>query len=1564
MSFTFGNPAGNPAFGAGANAPAGGNSQVATGPDLDEIQTEALGFLALAGESKVQLLSSPWPMNALPPPTSSLMSIASRNGLIAAAGPEDVVIASTDAVRQAFTSDATGDNNTKPFTPQLKLSLGMRISQVAFSADESFLVISAENGGGLAVYKVQSLMQNNTEPAFQLSTNGASLRALAPNPTPERAELFAIVTTNGELMMANLNEKIFIQSASGQVLKGGVSCISWSRLGKQLVAGLGDGTAYQMTPDGVGKASIPKPPALEGDFHVSSCIWLETSVFLVVHTPTNHDDGSAPETPMYLITTDKERKSFSYRKFVDPCLPFGVNRSPPHHFMLRLHEFPPSLQDAIIISSTVSSDIGLLTRAKAPLSNEKPAGELTDVFTTTGMADDSRRAQLPMSAGMEDTSAIGFALDLSPTEKVKQPIPGEEIDESPTPLPALMVLNNEGVLSSWWFIYKESIRQNQGYPGLTALGGGQQQQRPSASPLPNAVSQPPSTGFGQSSFGTPTPAASGSAFGGGFGKPSAPAFGSPSTPGAFGAPAGLGNRPSPWAAAPAAGAPAFGKPTFGSSTPFGAATPGTAFGQAGGLGNRSSPWAAMGSGASPSPGSAFGAPSTFGAKSASPSTTSAGNAPFGSTAPSTGAGGFGSYASAGGFAATASQAKPGESIFGKSSPGGSFSDGMGTGSSFGGTSASEVKSNPFAAGAGFTLGSTFKGDGTAKDDAPKPQNAGSSFFGSNFGSALGEAEKRPATPEVKEADMDEGSSDDDIKPSEDDQSTTPAYTPAAPKFQFPVTNPPATGGLFGTQSQSQDSPASVEVSKPAPFSFNKPSVVAPSEPSPKEPEKVAKLEETPAEPEEAPAEPKEAPAEPEKTPAEPEESPAQSVEAPSKPEEPPLPPATLPSSPKIKPEPRDDSSSGIGESIPSSPLSPDPTATKRSKLDEADNVSSEGVPDDAPLPPDFIAPKPVSEDKSQEQEPALPVPEEDEGLDDEGSGVDVSADISPPSSPEASSPEDTPKVPPGKQFGLPFDRSPVERISAAEPRQPQPSRSLFGEIGGTASSFFPPPSELQKSPRSPSPVRPPRMLSPTLKADSNLRSVSAPGVPTLAALPKRASKRPQRTEVEISKPRQTAEERRREEQERLAELRAKQLEEEEQELSDREDEKVREELATEVEATLTLPPFLAHQDYVGNVDKPGIPGQIERVYRDINSMIDTLGLNARSLKSFVKGHTKLYKDGGRSREDLESDEDWTLIEIEDLIAVEDGLADDLQNGRVQDVQEKLEICKSIHKDLARLRQKQNDIQRLLDARNDPEQIAALAYAPLSPEQASSQFDLRKSFQDFQKKIAGAEETLTLMKARLVSLQSENSRGASGHKPTVEAVVNTIVKMTSMIEEKSSNVDILEHELRKLHLASPSPQSSSRPPSSGSASRRSREGSPFVPVASTTALPRPQPMPPTPMGASHATRPRHRNPFAATSAAYAMSYAYPYSPSSSTNSTPRRSILRHGTSLRMARDPDQARIEEGWEKSMRESQRRPSMEQIDRRKNLLARKKQVGAILGSVLERTAGTNARVRDVVAD
>lgn len=229
---------------------------------------KALGFHAIAGEFKLRLLPSPWPINALPASTASLLSVAPLKGLVAAAGPDSVVIAATASVRQAFSAPSAGDDKIKPYVPLLTLNFNMRVSQVVFSTDENYLAVSAEIGGGLGVYSVQSLIEGNSQRTFELSTSGSSLRSIIPNPTPETAELFALVTTKGELLMASLRARQLVNGPHGHTnMKEGVSCVSWSPRGKQLVAGLGNGTCVQMTPQGEIKAEVPRPGGLEGDQH-------------------------------------------------------------------------------------------------------------------------------------------------------------------------------------------------------------------------------------------------------------------------------------------------------------------------------------------------------------------------------------------------------------------------------------------------------------------------------------------------------------------------------------------------------------------------------------------------------------------------------------------------------------------------------------------------------------------------------------------------------------------------------------------------------------------------------------------------------------------------------------------------------------------------------------------------------------------------------------------------------------------------------------------------------------------------------------------------------------------------------------------------------------------------------------------------------------------------------------------------------------------------------------------------------------------------------------------------
>ncbi|EJT78915.1 hypothetical protein GGTG_04007 [Gaeumannomyces tritici R3-111a-1] len=1548
---------------AGASPAAGAAAQAT---NLEVIQTESLGFLTIAGDAKLQLTPK-W--TDLPSPTASLISIAPKKGLIAAAGPDAVHIATTESVRKGFEAPKPDEENeVRPFEPQAKLPLPVRISQLAFTADEQYLVISAETGGGLAVYDVQSLSQGSTQPAMEISTSGETLRALVPNPMPELAELVIAVTNNGNLLIANLKTRGLVSGPNGAVLRGGVSCAAWSTKGKQLVAGLADGSIAQIKPDGAHQADIPKPPAL-GDFHVASVVWLENHVFMAIHNATSDDNTSA----YHVITRQQEKgaaPTFTFQKLTDPVEPYTFDKKP-HHTIARLKDFPPNLQDVLLVSSTSREAIGLLTRSKTPLTSDVPAEKITNVFTTTEFADDTKRAQLPMGEDFMDTFPIGTALDLSSKAKVFKPIPTDEIEESPGPLPALWALNNEGVLAVWWIVYNDSIREGSTYPGIATA-------QSDAPPAATVTSPTRPGGFGSPAAASPAP--------GGFGSPAAaaPAFG--------GAPV-LGAKASPWGASststPSTGT-AFGSTAFGGNTSgasgstFGAPAFGSpsaiggqavsAFGQTSSLGGlgaaKASPWA---TGASSTAGAAFGQPA-FGSAAGSADA----NKVFGSAATSStpASGGFSAFASGGGFGALGG-ANSGGSIFASSKPSGSFASAsqdmaMDQNTSFpppaakaaGGSGGAPFGSSP------FVLGTTFKQDPQTAQDNEKPStgSGGGSLFGSGFGLSLGDAAKSPPaaapSPESKEVTMEAE------KPAPAEQKPTSIFgTPVgAPAQQNPVglfgsasnaptepkpsglfgsapttsslfgSNPSASKSVFGAPSGSaisNEKPKTTEAAVPPgegdkpsnpfapktsapPAQNDKPNPFAPKSPEQKDkpntfgpalgssdikPSIFGNKGDTTTPPATRPglfvgAGPFGASTTPTTTPAPsklfggassvglfggstkpasstsifgaPSQTPAR--KSPDIKVEPdsttPLPPDTTSKTPFNLFDSSGSSASTTRTrgSVPASPTKvkvSDPPSFVETRTQPSPEPTA--IPEEAPLPPDPIKeksiykldnlppppgvlpakPPPVSTSSpklpKEEDVAEKPIPsssdddegdlseldeDEEESGDDggegsagesEGSGVDVAKDLSPTAT--TGFPGFTPQSSFGGVGGSVFSLTP-----AADP--PPGTRRLFGDINPPLFS-----QPLTTSPRSPSPVRgavPPRVFR------SESRSVSAPG---MASQILGASRQPSvrglsatARSTATAPPRRVTPDPNVEEQRKAQ---ARKAAEESQTLSDQDDEWLQEYLNEPPQPTLHLAEFATS---AGNVPEAGrtVAEQNEVLFRDINRMVDTLGLNARHLKEYILGHMgklRQYSDSSRkSRHDLDFPDDWLLCDAEDVDQIlTQELRDELEDGRVKDLESTMEACKELSRGLARLRVKEMDLKKNIAARMDPEQTSALRSLPLSAEQAAQQADLRKQFTAFSKLLVEAEESLTMLRARMAtagaglgtgpgrkSLAGGGGAGSSHATaaPTVEQVMRTVMKMTSMVEKRSGDVDVLENQLRKLRLQ-------------GSVGPGSRDNSPFT-----------------------------------------------------------------------------------------------------------------------------------------
>ncbi|PKY03277.1 hypothetical protein P168DRAFT_305577 [Aspergillus campestris IBT 28561] len=1401
------------AFSFGAPKPAGGNIAAELGPELPDLYAEEVGFKGVSSDSNVRLLPTSWPDDALPAPTSNLLAIAPTQGVVAGAGPDVLVIASSDAVRKAI-SAPTGESKvkTKPFEPQAKIVLPGRPTHIAFASGETALVLATENGAQLSVFPTTSLTAGNAQPALSIATNGATFRALAPNPAPAseaHSSLVALVTTGGELLIADLKAGNLLSGPNGQVLKSGVSSVCWSNKGKQLVAGLADGTGFQMTPEGAQKDVIPRPSDLEDDCHVSSIVWLENDVFLMVYTPNamEDEDGQTPSSSYYIITRRKGAP-FLIQKLPELCTPFGLKRAPAYQFFARIRDYKPHLKDVLIASSTASTDVGLITRSDAPLASDDSAKAAVGQFAMTEVNDDTKRASAPLKESGDETSVIGLGVDFSSTDIVVSPIAGEDITESSTPLPNLLLLSNDGILSSWWFIYSESIRQKIPYHGMVSASTqlpqlqSPQQQQPPAQPA--AVKQ---SAFGQSGFGAP------SALGGTspFGKPSAaPAFGAPSALAggqkpAFGAPSALAGAQKPAFGSPSlgGGAPAFGKP----------AQPG--FGAASSLGQtaNTSPFGKPGF-ASMSTGSGFGQPSTPGkgfSSFASPAAASGGG--FGAFA-SSGGGGFGAAKPSGEspFAKAAGGSpfsKPStESPFGKPLTAGPFGKPSGpspfggqtdTSSAFGPQKTEEAKGAFGMGTSGFKLESTFKGDGTAANDLPKPEKPSSGLF------SMGVLDDMVATPTktspTSEA-MDDG-----------------ADEPAAPEPEKPEPKQPAPSSLFGAPATSQQDTVQSKPSAPSPFgALSKAetpvgSSLFGSQPQNQQPFGQAQpskpfslfgntAPEKPTSPLSAPSE-KTAIASPREQPTDTQTSPVSSMI------EPPLPPDST-SRDAYGPGDTSASSNVSKISVDDAPLPPDftkpaggepplpPDFTKTPKDDSKAVAEEAPLPSEPATPPSPTTPSgepgPVPDESSaDESEREGSDGEEDEsGFSD--SGEEITHEIS---NDEQESEPESPKTSTESPFGGASTKGPAGGLFGQAPKpsqQQQPSRPLFGEINKP--SFPPAPSAKQPPPRPISPMRRGSQKSFLQPSNQKPKAAHPPGS-TLAA--RKASL----TEI-AKRENQLAPQLDRVSREEKARFDAQARQQEEEALSlsdDDEDERLHADLAQPIQPVPTLDPFLPHQDYSGQTSKPGIPGQIEKLYRDINSMVDTLGINTRSLSSFL-----LYQQSpsGSNWVDILQgehpadvlDEELRLAEVEKLDDVVAKLAGSLQKQRVQGVEEKLENCRTLlSKDILALRAQCASIRKTLDAHTDS---TAILSAPLSAEQANLQQDLRTASTDIQAKLADLEFAVSLLRAKIADAPRPDGAGNGSRKrPTVEAVVSTIGTMMNMAEAKSSDIDFLELQLKKL-----------------------------------------------------------------------------------------------------------------------------------------------------------------------
>ncbi|KAG9191777.1 hypothetical protein G6011_10511 [Alternaria panax] len=1393
---------------------------VEAGPEVPEVETEHLGFKVLSqgkqGPKKVKILPQPWPAHALPPASASLLSVASKPGLLAAAGPNTLVVTSTDTVRHAFQSTTAADAIEKPddprledrdidvvtdYTPDITISTPT-LRHVAFSAEGDFLVTSAEADGGVTIYSVADVVSRGKRDADNKLGTDTTIRALLPNPSAESEQYFAIVLDSGKLEICDV-----VNGAKRTIREHNVNCAAWSARGKAVVSGSIDGTCAIHMTNGDLRGVIPRPPDVDESYEVTGVSWLKTEEFLAVYSLKDQDQDS-PEPKKYsVIQSAKGWGSFTYHSFAWDPLPEAFE--PPSRLLparissTRLQNWKPDLDDMLIITSSHADSIAILASTSNKIS---PHQENCNELMLVGV-DDTKKAQVPRTAYGDtelDSVFIGEALDLSSKEKILRPIPAlEEINEAPWPLPAYMALTHEGLLSAWWVVWNKSIEAGERYPGLIFNSEATKHSSSStprastpASKLPVATSTPFSKSVGTpgtpgtsgipqfgnigNGFGTPTPALmkptppgfGTPGFGTAatnlpapmFGKPAQPAFGKPSQP-AFGAPSQL-----------AFGAPSsIGKPSqpaFGAPSAVGAAGA-SGFGAAGGMGNKASPW---------------GAPAQSSESKANPFSAAAGGssgfAKFGGTGGSNSFSSFGSnnsaqtgsgFASLGqgqqksGFAGLKTEpsfgstvtlgsgtgsslpswantpAQQGSSIFGqpdKSSFNTASFESKESGTSDANNERKRDDATPtpqapssqglFGLAGGFKLGTTFAGDGTAKDDPAKPAApTNGSFFGSDFANMLDKTGMKPPATPASEA--------------------PPKYVSTTPA------SPPKSKSLF-----SSDTPAKESATPKA------------------------------APPVQEPATPvDDAPLPPDFTKAKP-----------SKAEDAPLPPDFV--NTKLPKSTSDDlpplaGSPGVEVEAPSSSVDVSPIDNEdEDEHDHDDNGESDDDEDE-----DEEDSFDEDEDDVEEVDETYPPNNASKSQATKSGGFSLQDSMNQSKSffPPAPTP---PTMKSGATSHSGSSASLPQSSLFSQPSRPAVNKpsfagsSLFGQqstkgpqTSMSAKPSFPPPANRTQDLRSPSPAR--------SSSASRLRRepLVAPGASLSSSM---LGSKPPTPQPQVS------------------------------DLEDEEDERIRAQLAQPIEPSRNLEEFVAYQNYTGgkSPSKTGHAAQIELIYKDINGMVDALGWNARSIKSFTQYHLQPRSDHQIDRHMLDDVQDegahgsWfekiTLCEIQALRSLEDELEQELDAGRVQNVLVKLtQLARLLH-DKAKLMTRLNDIRRQIINRKDPEKAEALRKAPLPKELADGQKALRTDYAQLLTSLRKAEDAVAVLRSRLASHNAQN--GSTKAVPSMEAVKKTVLRLASLAEQKNNDILVLEAQMRKIGLADSSRPSSSSSRNAGTP-RRSR-----------------------------------------------------------------------------------------------------------------------------------------------
>ncbi|KEP48699.1 hypothetical protein V565_117840 [Rhizoctonia solani 123E] len=504
--------------------------------------------------------------------SSSLLAVSNKLGWFVAGTPTGLVASPLTHLRETQAS-SKGDGPV-PIEPKHCISLSGAPYFVHFANSHSkiVVVVRTDDTWNLEVFSAEDICRESVgdvKPTHTLSLGGEDVIDIQPNPS-EGSKVVAILrgrqSSSSRLDMINVSTASRITSwgaANSSDESTALTSMSWSVRGKQIVVGTRNGELVQFTPEGERKQTIPPPPSLSSPQSVVSVLWLENTVFHVVYGNPNSDPSNPThDYEVYNILFDSKANSANYVKFIDPAPPYGLlSRLSCRHYA-RLVGWEPA-KHLIFVADGPSTDVGAIACLNSSEIEGKPSPWVTLEV------DETSRISLPMDDEMNETSIVGFDLDLTSTDPISNSQEAGDGAAPSPPSPILHLYTSAGLVISYHVLNSRGDK----YPGMgmaevpSVVGATPAKALPDTTPVGAPA-------FGVSAFGTSATPAKPNAFQSSTTPATAPAFGQASAPGfgqtsAFGTTSAFGSKP------------AFGSSTFGGNSgggfgKFTSATPASA----------------------------------------------------------------------------------------------------------------------------------------------------------------------------------------------------------------------------------------------------------------------------------------------------------------------------------------------------------------------------------------------------------------------------------------------------------------------------------------------------------------------------------------------------------------------------------------------------------------------------------------------------------------------------------------------------------------------------------------------------------------------------------------------------------------------------------------------------------------------------------------------------------------------------------------------------------------------------------------------------------------------------